>query len=70
MMEERLPLWEASLHGIIAGEIIASIVDIKEEQDSQSRPVKSSPFPEWKALNVIYRHQFSYEVYGDVYEVN
>ena len=59
MMEERLPLWEASRHGIIAGEIIASIVDIKEEQDSQSRPVKSSPFPEWKALNDIYRHQFS-----------
>ena len=59
MMEERLPPWEASGHGIIAREIIASIVDIKEEQDSQSHPVKSSPFPEWKALNDIYRHQFS-----------
>ena len=59
MMEERLPPWEASGHGIMAREIIASIIDIKEEQDSQSRSVKSSPFPEWKALNDIYRHQFS-----------
>ena len=32
MMEERLPLWEASGHGIMVGEIIASIVDIREEQ--------------------------------------
>ena len=37
-MEERLPLWEANGHAIIAGEIIASIVDIKKNN-------RASPFP-------------------------
>ena len=40
MMEERLPPWEASGHGIIAGEIIASIVDLKKNK--RANPVPSS----------------------------
>ena len=38
MIKERLPLWEANGHGIIAGEIVASIVDIKKNN-------RASPFP-------------------------
>ena len=36
MMEERLPPWEASGHGIIADEIIASIVDLKKNKRANS----------------------------------
>ena len=43
MMEERRPLWEASGHGIIAGEIIESIVDIKKT--NRANPVPSSLVP-------------------------
>ena len=43
MMEESLPLWEASGHGIIAGEIIAGIVDIK--RNKRANPVPSSLLP-------------------------
>ena len=50
MMEERLPLWEASGQGIIADEIIASIVDLKKNS--------KSPVPEWKGRNDVYRYQF------------
>ena len=41
MMEERLPPWEASGHGIIA--IIASIVDLKKNK--RANPVPSSLLP-------------------------
>ena len=40
MMEECIPLWEANGHGIIAGEIVASIVDIKKNS-----PIPSSLVP-------------------------
>ena len=43
MMEERLPLWEASGHGIMVGEIIASMVDIKK--NNRANPVPSSLVP-------------------------
>ena len=43
MMEERLPLWEGSRHGIIVGEIIASIVDVKK--NNRASPIPSSLVP-------------------------
>ena len=43
MMEKRLPPWKANRHGIIAGEIIASIVDIKKNK--RANPVPSSLVP-------------------------
>ena len=43
MMEECLQLWEASRHGIIAGEIIASIVDVKK--NNRASPLQSSLVP-------------------------
>ena len=43
MMEECLPLWEANGHGIIAGEIIASIVDVKK--NNRASPIPSSLVP-------------------------
>ena len=43
MMEECLPLWEANGHGIIAGEIIASIVDVKK--NNRASPLQSSLVP-------------------------
>ena len=43
MTEECLPLWEASRHGIIAGEIIASIVDVKK--NNRASALQSSLVP-------------------------
>ena len=49
MMDERLPLWEASGHGMIAGEIIVSIVDIKK--NNRANPVLSSLVPSQNGMH-------------------
>ena len=42
-MEERLPLWEANGHGIIAGEIMVSIVVIKKNNRASLIPSSLVP---------------------------
>ena len=73
MMEKRLLPWEANRQGIIAGEIIASIIDIKKKKSVN--PVPSSLVPSQHGTSVLIPSGFEckhgrYEVYGDVYEGN
>ena len=67
MMEERPPLWEASGHGIMVGEIIASMVDIKK--NNRANPVPSSFMSVLSPSSFEGKHS-RYEVIGDVFEGN